>query len=53
MKKRKLKREVQDFLGAMVLYLTIIVSIIVLNARFEYLNEQKRVATETTQIVNK
>ena len=39
MKKRKLKREVQDVLGVIILYLTIILGVIIVNARFEYLNQ--------------
>lgn len=55
MKKQKLrlKEEVKDFLGVLVFYLVIVVGVIVLNARCEYLNEQKRVATETTQEISK
>lgn len=39
MKKRRLKKEVWDVLGALLFYAVIVISVIVLNARMEYLNQ--------------
>ena len=38
-KKLRLKKEVGDVLGVILLYAVIVIGVIVLNARFEYLNQ--------------
>lgn len=44
MKKLRLKSWVKDCLGFILFYSVIVIGIIALNARFEYLNQQKSTA---------
>lgn len=54
MKNKKQKMAKGDFWGIVIFYAVIIIGVIVLNARFEYLNENSKKADyKTAQIVNK
>ena len=48
MKKVRLTEDGKNLMGALFFYLILIMAVIVLNARCEYLNNQKSVADETT-----
>ena len=50
MKKNKLKQGVKDVLGILLFYLILVLGIIALNARFEYLNQQKSAIEPDIQI---
>ena len=39
MKKRRLKKEIRDLLGALLFYAVLVGGVIILNARIEYLNQ--------------
>lgn len=52
-KKLRLKRGVKNFLGIALFYAIIVLGVVVLNARFESINESNREGNNTSYYVGK